>query len=129
MRQKLTLQSIKSYLHQIDWKILLFLVLFLNVKLVVKLAALIIIYALRPDVKIEFRLKNNRLPQFYLIVIGIAIVNGFMYRSFNSVPAGIAVVAGIAFWTICLLALHQVKLSVEKMDMEVLHKTILLFFA
>src|SRR4051794_24219514 len=129
MGQKLTLQSIKNSFRQIDWKILLFLILFLNVKLVVKIAALIIIYALRPNVKFHFSLKNTRLPLFYLIIIGIAIVNGIIYKSFNPVPSGIAVFVGIAFWVICLLALHQVKLSVEKTDTQVLHNTVLLLFA
>jgi hypothetical protein len=35
---------------------------------------------------------------------------------------------GIGFWLICILAIHQVKLFVERNDTEVIHNTLLLFF-
>ena len=65
MNTRISVLSKKLGLRQIDWKFLLFLILFVNVKLVVKLVALVFIYVLNPDFHFGFRYKNSRLPFFY----------------------------------------------------------------
>ncbi|HSU50628.1 MAG TPA: hypothetical protein VLJ41_08560 [Segetibacter sp.] len=127
--QNFSLQSLKNLLRQIDWKLLLFLIIFLNVKLLVKIVAVIIIYLLRPDWKLGMSWNNSRLPLFYVLIPAIAIMNGFFYGSFTSAPNSIAIATGIGFWILCLLAVHQVKLSVEQNNVAVLHNTVLVFFA
>ncbi len=112
----------------IDWKLLLFLILFLNVKLVVKLAAILLIYLLQFNFRFDFKIRNSRLPIFYLVVIGIAIFNWIFTAGFTNLNYSIAFFSGIFFWTLCILALHQVKLCVEQSSEPVIHRTIIALF-
>ncbi len=118
----------KQTVTAIDWKLLVFLLLFLNVKLIVKLAAIILIYILQPDFKFGFRIRNSRLPLFYLFIIGIGILDYLIIPGAKSLNYSIVVITGIAFWMLSILAIHQVKLSVELHDPYVIQKTISVFF-
>jgi hypothetical protein len=120
--------SLKKILNYIDWKLLLFLVLFLNVKLEVKIAAIVIIYLLRPNFRFGFSLKNSRLPLFYLLIIGIAIVNLVFSVNFSNPHYLVIFLLGMVFWLLCIMAIHQVKLAVERNDAQIIHNTILVFF-
>jgi hypothetical protein len=120
--------NFKKLKSLVDWKLLLFLVLFLNVKLVVKVPAIIIIYLLQFNFKFGFSLKNSRLPLFYLLVISIAVFNWLISRDHWNVNYGLVLLTGIGFWSLCILAMHQVKLSVERDDTEIIHRTIVAFF-
>lgn len=128
MTPKISLQSIKDLIRRVDWTLLLFLILFLNVKMAVKLAAILLIFLLRPQFKFGLSWKKSRLPIFYLLAILIAVVNAFIYRSFFSTPSVVVIFTGIGFWMLCFLAMHQVKLSVEKNTTPILHNTLLVFF-
>lgn len=125
---KTQLAKSKQTVTAIDWKLLVFLLLFLNVKLVVKIAAIILIYILQTDFKFGFRLRNSRLPLFYLFIIGIGVLDYFIIPGAKSVSYSIVVITGIGFWLLCILAIHQVKLSVELHDTKVIQKTISIFF-
>ena len=120
--------EIQDTFKTIDWKLLLFLILFLNVKLVVKLAAIALIYLLQFNLKFDFKVRNSRLPIFYLVVIGIAIFNWLLTAGFTNINYPIAFFTGIFFWALCILAMHQVKLSVEQNANAVIHHTIIVFF-
>ncbi len=111
-----------------DWKLLLFLVLFLDVKLGVKIAAIILIYLLQFNFSFGFRLKNSRLPLFYLFAIAIAIVNWIIIGNYTNTNYNIVLLTGLSFWLVCILAMHQVKLFVENNDAAIIHRTILIFF-
>jgi hypothetical protein len=113
---------------KIDWKLLIFLILFLNFKLIIKVAAIGLIYLLRPDFKLGYSIKNSRLPFFYVLVIGIAVFNWLISGMVGNFNYTLVFVTGISFWVLCVLAIHQVKVAVEKNDPEVLHQTILVFF-
>lgn len=115
-------------ISSIDWKLLAFLILFLNVKLIIKAAAILLIYILRPDFKFGFRIKNSRLPLFYLLVIAIAIFNWLISGLIINFNYDLVLSAGIVFWVLCILAIHQIKLSIERNDPEIIHRTILVFF-
>lgn len=117
-----------DFFRSIDWKLLLFLILFLDVKLWVKLAAIILIYALRPDLKFGFKLKGTRLPLFYVMVVGIVVLNWLTSGQLFQLNYFLVVVSGIIFWLFCILAMHQVKLSVDQNDPTVIHRTLLYFF-
>ncbi len=111
-----------------DWKLLLFLLLFLNVKLAVKIPAIFIIYLLQFNFKFGFSLRNSRLPLFYLLIIAIAFINLIINKDYNGSNYLMVFAIGICFWLLCLLAVHQIKLSVENNSVKVLHNTILVFF-
>jgi len=119
---------LRDKINSIDWKLLVFLILFLNVKLLVKVIAIILLYFLRPDFSFGFRLKNSRLPFFYIIVIAIAVINLVISRLFTQLNYDLVFAAGISFWAILILAIHQVKLSIEKNDPAIIHRTLVYFF-
>ncbi len=119
--------NFKKIINYADWKLLLFLLLFLDVKLAVKIPAIIIIYLLQFNFRFGFSLKNSRLPLFYLLVIAIAAINLIItgsYKQPNYLPVFLM---GICFWLLCILAIHQIKLFVEHNDSETLHHTIVAF--
>ena len=122
---KIILRKIRN---RVDWKLLLFLVLFLNVKLAIKIPAIIIIYLLQFNFKFGFSFKNSRLPLFYLLVMFIAFIDLLVTKGYANTNYLMVFLTGIGFWILCLLAVHQIKLSVEHNTVEVLHRTILLFF-
>jgi hypothetical protein len=119
--------SFKKAAIAIEWKLLVFLILFLDVKLVVKAVAILFIYLMQPDFRFGFRIRHSRLPLFYLIVIGIALLNFTLYPNLSGNYVSVAL-TGILIWSACILAIHQLKLLVEKTDIEVLHNTLLVFF-
>lgn len=112
----------------IDWRLLVFLVLVLNIKLVVKLIAVILIYILRPDFHFKFKLRGTRLPLFYPIVAVIAILNFFIFRDYLQSKLIYVLIAGLGVWGIIILISHQLKLSVEQTDPRILHNTMTVFF-
>lgn len=128
MRLKQVIAEFKCRIHSIDWALLAFLVFFLNVKLFVKAIALILIFVLRPNFKFGFSIRNSRLPLFYLLVICIAVFNCLTSRMMGDVNYSLVVATGILFWILAILAVHQIKLSVEKNDPAIIHRTIVLFF-
>ena len=128
MNSKYSVPALRKRFNTIDWKLLIFLLLFLNVKLVFKAAAILLIYILRKDFKFRFRLKHSRLPQFYIFIIVIAIFNWLIRGAITDLNYNLVLVTGLLFWLLCILAIHQVKLSVEKNDPVIIHRTILIFF-
>lgn len=128
MKNKILTFDIKARLGRVDWKLLAFLLLFLNFKLVIKIAAIMLIYILRPDFKFGFRIKKSRLPLFYLFVIGIALFNWLLTGMHSSYNYALVLMTGVLFWVLCILAIHQVKYAIENNDPGVIHQTMLLFF-
>src|ERR1700759_253781 len=120
--------NLKKYISQADWKLLLFLILFLNVKLTVKITATALLYLLQFNFKFGFSFKNSRLPLFYLLAIAIAVINWLIGINFLNLNYNLVLLTAVGFWTLCILAIHQVKLFVENNDIETIHRTILIFF-
>jgi hypothetical protein len=129
---KLTVQAYFAYLRNIvstiDWKLLIFLLLFLNVKMAVKVVAIIFIFFFRFNFQFGFKLKDSRLPLFYLIMIGLGIFNWVIDQSFTKLNYDLVMLTGILCWLLCILAIHQIKISVEQNKPEVTHRTIAFFF-
>lgn len=127
MKNKIITPELRSGLRKIDWTLLIFLLLFLNFKLIIKLAAITLIYILRPDFKFGFKIKRSRLPLFYLLVPVIAVFNWLVYGMTGNLNYALVLLSGISFWALCILAIHQIKLSVQKNDADSLHRTISTF--
>lgn len=117
---------VQKKVDTIEWKLLVFLVLFMDVKLAVKLAAIVIAYLLQPNFRLGFSLKSPRLPLFYLSAIALALLNYFLGKNYTF-NYTIVVLTGIVFWFVCILASHQVKLFTERTDIQKLHNTLLVF--
>ncbi|HZY37698.1 MAG TPA: hypothetical protein VFE53_13665 [Mucilaginibacter sp.] len=120
--------NFRKVINAVDWPLLLFLTLFLDVKIVVKVLAILIIYLLRFDFRFKFSFKNTRIPLFYPLILGIAFIGLVPNLSFNKANYLPVFFMGVGFWVLCLLAVHQVKLAVERNDTEVIHRTVLVFF-
>ena len=120
--------NVRQAFKRIDWKLLAFLILFLDVKLVVKLVAILFIYCFQFNSGFGFRLRRSRLPLFYPVIICIAIFNYFIFHGYNNVNYTVVFGTGIGFWLLAILALHQVKLSVENNETSVIHNTVFVFF-
>ncbi|MFA6085056.1 hypothetical protein [Mucilaginibacter sp.] len=120
--------NIKKWKNYADWKLLVLLLLFLNVKLAIKIPAIALVYLLQFDFKFGFGLKNSRLPLFYLLIIVLALTGFVINQGYQNTNYIIVFLTGIFFWLLCILAIHQVKLSVEKQTTETLHRTLLVFF-
>jgi hypothetical protein len=118
----------KAHFWAIDWKLLLFLLLFLNVKLYCKVIAIALIYLFRFNFKFGFGFRSSRLPLFYLIAMGIAVFNWLWHKQYPDFNYDLVFVAGIGFWIFCILAIHQLKLSVESSKPHILANTIVAFF-
>ncbi|MDB5130566.1 MAG: hypothetical protein JWR02_315 [Mucilaginibacter sp.] len=121
--------NLKKAINYVDWKLLLFLMLFLNVKLAVKIPAIVLIYLLRFNFGFGFSFKNSRLPLFYFLIIGIGFLGLIINRNSYGYNYMAVFLTGIGFWLLCILAVHQVKLAVEQNETRIIHNTILVFFA
>ncbi len=113
--------------NAIEWKLLIFLLLFLDVKLAVKFSAIVLCFIIQPNFRFGFTFKQSRLPLFYLLLIVIAVFNFIVYQHFTG-NYSLVVLTGIIFWLSCILAIHQVKCFVEKTDIDILHNTLFIFF-
>ncbi|SDP92256.1 hypothetical protein SAMN05428975_3656 [Mucilaginibacter sp. OK268] len=113
---------------KVDWRLLTFLLLFLNVKLAVKIPVIILFSLWQFNFKFGFRFKDSRLPLFYPLIIIIALVNWIIYKGYVNGNYNILLFTGIGFWLLCILAIHQVKLAVDNNSPEIVHQTISAFF-
>ncbi len=114
--------------NQIEWKLLVFLILFINVKLEIKISAIVFIYMVQSNFRFQFRFRHSRIPLFYLIMIGIAIINRLLNGRFDNLNENLAFALGLTFWTLSLLAFHQLKLFVDNTSVKKIQKTIIAFF-
>lgn len=120
--------NLKKLKEGVDWRLLLFLLLFLNIKLPVKVTAVLFIYLSRFNFNFGFKLNNSRLPLFYLLIIPIAFTGLFINRDYINDNYLLVFFTGIGFWLLAILAIHQVKLSVEETPAALIHQTIVAFF-
>jgi hypothetical protein len=117
-----------SFIHQIEWKLLVFLILFINLKLGIKICAILVMYLLQFNFRFQLRFRLSRLPLFYVIMIGIAVLNRLLNGNYSAKNENIAFLIGLSFWLLCLLAVHQLKLIVDRTPVQKIHYTIIVFF-
>jgi hypothetical protein len=119
---------LREYLKTVDWNLFVFLLLFLNVKLVIKLAGLIFIYLRRPNLRFRFSVYPPGISLFYPAVILLALINLFIHYLFTDKNYWILLVNGVAFWGVCILVLHQLILTVRQQPLQHIHNALVLFF-
>lgn len=114
-------------LRRIDWALFFFLVGVLNVKLYVKIAAIVfglILFRRASPTREVFRQRHLL---FYAVMIVLAILNFLIAFSFS--PAGLVAFAlGGSYWLLALLAGYFIYQFVKRGDLEQLHRTVSLFF-
>ena len=126
--KSLNLRILKKKLEPYDWKLLLFLVLVMNVKLVVKVLALLLMTLLeRKNISLENMARQPYLF-FYFGMMAITLIN--LLLQIKTIPANYlpAVALGIFLWSISALAAYHLFRIVQKQDIKKLHATVCLFF-
>lgn len=122
------IHTLKKKAEQINWPLLVFMLLVLNVKLVVKIAAvlLICIYNWKTiSVKDFFK---QRYLFFYFGLTCIGLINVLLqYKNMNTTYWA-TVAIGIAFWMMCAVIAYNIYIIVKKEDTEKIHNTVCIFF-
>jgi hypothetical protein len=121
-------QQALTYFRKVNGPLLLFLVLFMNVKILVKLGVLLIflLLTIRRSAVNEF-LKQHY-AWFYICMILLCIVAPFVYLGKISEDFIVMVLAGIGGWLVCLGAAYIIYQYVRGTAMVKLHHTIQAFF-
>ena len=118
---------IKGWARSIDWRLLLFMLMLMNVKLAVKIAGVVLIYCLRPDFKFGIHFKKSRIPLFYPLIIALVLFGWLFSGLIKNINYDLTLITGIFFWLLCLLAFHQIKYAIEKNTSQTIHQTIFVF--
>jgi hypothetical protein len=119
-------KSLKNYFLRLDWQLLVFLVLFLNVKLYVKVAAILLSVLLRG--RPYFVREAARWWGFYGVMILLALVNLLLSFSTLSPAAWYAFGLGCVYWLLAMMAAWQISLFVKQGDKEKMHVTVSFIF-
>ncbi|MBW7941783.1 MAG: hypothetical protein H3C64_05135, partial [Candidatus Kuenenia stuttgartiensis] len=110
----------------IDWVLLMFLLLFTNQAMFsVKILGLVLVYIVRPNFK--FGITKGRVPLFIPLLLVLSIINYLLFIRDFSTEYTIAFIAGNMLWIFSFLSFHQIKLSVERYGAITAHKTLKLF--
>jgi len=114
-------------LPSIDWSLLFFLVGVLNVKLYIKVAAVLFAVVLYRKKTIPGGVFRKNHLWFYAAMLLLAVCNLLLSVSSLSVPAFIAFGLGCGYWLLALLAAYYIYLFAQQ-DEERLHRTVRFFF-
>ncbi len=110
----------------IDWLLLIFLLLFTNQAVFsVKIIGLVFIYLFRFNLKFDF--KGEKTPRFYVYIILLALVNYAVFIRDYSVEYTSAFLVGNLFWIFSLLGFHQVRLSLDRYGLNCFNNTLKAF--
>lgn len=123
----------KIFSARISWRninipLLLFLILFLNVKFVIKLIAIVLLVLFARNLRLGLSWKNPRLPLFYSLIIAFEVIKYFILIRTFTLDYSLVFAMGILQWGVSLFAIHHIKLFIEKDDTEKIHNTIKTFF-
>ena len=119
---------IVNYFRKTDGKLLLFLILMLNVKMPVKIFAVIFFLLLNRKMFLEKNIYRQRFVWFYFSIIAIAAINLLLDILAISANHFFASIVGISFWLMCIAAALIISWFVAKTDTDTLHNTITVFF-
>ena len=128
MQGKKFIERLQLQISQLDWKILVFLVLVLNVKLVVKIVALLFFTIIERK---EINFKNifrQRYLFFYFGMIGIGLINLLLQYKAIHLPYLLVSAMGIFFWLLAAAAAYHAFHLVQKTDWVKLNNSVTLFF-
>ncbi|HEX6332911.1 MAG TPA: hypothetical protein VFZ78_01725 [Flavisolibacter sp.] len=128
MNPSLSVRSLQSFLSRADWKLLLFLVMFLNVKLAVKFAALVLIFLLQRDWRSGLSSLRSGPGIFYMSMAGIALLDMFIFRNYLDTRFTVATGVGMVFWFTSLAAFFQLTIFTRKLSPAAISHTFLVFF-
>ncbi len=121
-------QSLSDYFRKVNWKLLLFLVLVLNVKMRVKIIAVIFSLLLNHKMFLGKNIYRQKFIWFYFSMIVIAVIDLLLNVASLSTNYLVAAGTGIFFWMLCIAVAFINSWFVAKTDIARLHATITFFF-
>ena len=123
-----TYQLCINYFRQVNWTLLVFLLLMLNVKLAIKaIAILFILITNFKSVKL-INLRRQRLIFFYAAILFIACINYVLQIKQATLNYSLAALFGLSLWVMAAVAGFFVFTIIQKDTSERLHRTVELFF-
>lgn len=114
--------------EKINIPLLIFLILFLNVKFVIKLVAILFIVAYSKKFKFGDLLKTSRFPIFYALIILIEPLKYLLITRNFSLNYTLVFGLGMLQWVFSLIALYYIRFIIEKDSVQKIHNTIKVFF-
>lgn len=123
-----TYQLCIDYFRQVNWTLLVFLVLMLNVKLAIKVIAILFILITNFKSITRINLRHQRLIFFYAAIIFIACINYVLQIRQATVNYSLAAFFGLSLWIMAAVAGFFVFTIIQKDTSERLHRTVELFF-
>jgi len=115
--------------EQVDWPLLIFLILFLNVKLYIKVAAVLLAFFWHRR-RLDFReIFQKKWLGFYAAMLLLATIHLLLSFSALSAPALFSFGLGFVYWLLAMAAAWHIYLFVQQQkDRERLHRTATIFF-
>jgi hypothetical protein len=113
--------------RNIDIPLLIFLILFLDVKFIIKVVAILFIVLYDRNFQFGFSRRASRLPLFYLLIILLELFKFFFTTRDFHLNYYFAFAMGILQWGFCLLAIHHLRLRTDR-DPARIHDTIKVFY-
>jgi len=120
--------DIVNYCRKINWILLVSLLLILNVKMAVKVTALVIMVLLYNKKLIQNNFLRQRFIWFYISMIIIAVLNLLISLSSITINYLVAFITGTCFWIMCIIAAALCYWFVNNTNRDKLRNTITLFF-
>src|SRR5579859_177443 len=127
-------RTYEKYLQSVDWRLLIFLVMVLNVKLAVKAAALILAFLWQGRSFVSQRLSRYKWARFYWVMLLLAVLNLLLAGSLfsgplsQSIPPLLSFGLGACYWAMAIAAAGHISVFIGKGNLDRLHGTISLFF-
>jgi len=118
---------LKRYLQGLDWPLLVFLLLLLNVKLYIKVIAVVFAIILHRRTVFSF---NRSAPEqrFYGAMIVLALLNLLLSITTLSMASILSFCMGSLYWLLAMMAARHIRLFVEQGDKEKIFRTLSFFF-
>lgn len=121
--------SVQQLIRQVDWGLLCFLILILDVKLIIKILAVILAFFLHRKPTASWKILTKGWTRFYGAMILLASLNLLLhFPSGHSAPALLSFALGCTYWLLSIAAAWHIMLFVREGDRNRLHQTVELFF-
>jgi len=122
------IHTLKEKAGQVNWTLLIFLLLVLNVKLVIKVAAVILICIINRKKTQPGDFFKQRYLFFYFGMIAIGLINLVLQIKQVNTTYLMTVVLGAGFWMMSAVIAYQLYTMVQHETKEKLHNTVTVFF-
>src|SRR5690242_385079 len=123
-----TYQLCINYFRQVNWTLLVFLLLMLNVKLAIKVIAILFILITNFRSFNLINLRRQQLIFFYAAIIIIACSNYLLQIKQATLNYSLAAIFGLSLWIMAAVAGLFIFTIIQKDSSERLHRTVELFF-